>query len=79
MGKARRRGCGRRRKPATPRVRRALRRKRGMVLSLVGAAPLVLVAGLWAAGTTGDAGIGVAGVGLALGVLFFANEAEGGK
>ena len=58
-------------------VRRALARKRGVVVSLVAAAFLVLVAGLWAAGTTGDAGIGAAGVGLALGVLFFANEAEG--
>lgn len=58
-------------------LKRALARKRGVVVSLVAAAFLVLVAGLWSAGQTGDAGIGVAAVGLALGVLFFANEAEG--
>lgn len=50
-----------------------------MVVSLVGAALLTLVVGLWSAGQTGDMKLGVAGVGLSLCVLFFANEAEGGR
>lgn len=58
-------------------VRRALVRKRGLVVSLIAAAFLTLVTGLWASGVTGDVRLGAAGVGLALGVLFFANEAEG--
>ena len=54
----------------------ALRRKRGAVVSLVGAAFVVLVAGLWSSGVTGDWKLGAGGVGLAVLVLFFANEME---
>ena len=54
----------------------ALRRKRGAVASLVVASFVVLVAGLWSSGVTGDWKLGAAGIGLAVGVLFFANEME---
>ena len=55
---------------------RAMRRKRAVVVSLVGAALLVLLTGLWGAGVTGDAKLAVGGAGLSLCVLWFANELE---
>lgn len=69
-------GCRRCRDREVAAVRRALARKRGVVVSLVAAALLVLLTGLWASGVTGDAKLAVGGVGLSLCVLWFANEAE---
>ena len=58
-------------------ARRTRARKRGAVVSLVGAALVLMVTGLWAAGETGDWKLAAAGIGLAVGVLWVANEAEG--
>ena len=69
-----RRGC---REART--VRKARARKRGAVASLVAAAFMVLIAGLWSSGQTGDWKLGVAGIGLAVVVLWVANGMEGSK
>lgn len=56
-----------------------MRGRRRATLPLVAAAFVVLVAGLWASGQTGDWRLGAGGIGFAVGLLFFANEAEGGR
>ena len=68
--------CNACRRRAVERQEAAMRRKRAMVVSLVGAALLVLLTGLWSAGVTGDAKLAAGGVGLSLCVLWFANETE---
>ena len=68
--------CNACRRRAIERHEAALGRKRVFVSSLVGAALLVLLTGLWGAGVTGDAKLAVGGVGLSLCVLWFANELE---
>ena len=49
------------------------------VLLLLLAGVGVLILGFWAGGWTGDARVGWAGVLLAAGCLFLANEAEAGR
>lgn len=65
------------RKRSVERYEAAMKRKRAVVVSLVAAALLVLLSSLYAAGAMGSAGIGAAGVALAVCVLWFAFEAEG--
>ena len=60
-------------------VRKARARKRGAVASLVAAAFVVLVAGLWSSGQTGDWKLGASGIGLAVVVLWIANEVEASR
>ena len=69
----RRRGC---RACEARAARRARVRKRGAVASLVAAAFVVLVAGLWSSGVTGDRRLAAAGVGFSTLVLWFAGEME---
>lgn len=69
--------CNACRRRSAMRYEAAMKRKRGVVVSLVAAALLVLVVGLWASGQTGDAKLGIVGAALAVCVLWFASDAEG--